>query len=50
MLLGRRAFMAILGCALASRPVPAVAQQATRPRTVGVLMGLANDAETSDPR
>ena len=46
MLLGRRAFMAILGCALASRPVPAVAQQTTRPRTVGVLMGLANDAET----
>jgi putative ABC transport system substrate-binding protein len=44
--LGRRAFMAIFGCALASRPIQAVAQQTTRPRTVGVLMGLANDAET----
>ncbi|MGZ9187619.1 MAG: ABC transporter substrate-binding protein [Candidatus Binatia bacterium] len=46
MLLERRAFMAFLGCAVVSRPIPALAQQATRPRTVGVLIGLSNDAET----
>ena len=44
-LLGRRAFLTFLGCALASRPVPSFAQQKTV-RTVGVLIGLANDAET----
>ena len=43
--LGRRAFLACLGCALASRPTPLLAQQETV-RTVGVLIGLANDAET----
>lgn len=44
-LLGRRAFLTFLGCALASRPAPSFAQQKTV-RTVGVLIGLANDAET----
>jgi hypothetical protein len=44
-LLCRRAFLAGLGCALAGRPSPLLAQQETV-RTVGVLIGLANDAET----
>jgi putative ABC transport system substrate-binding protein len=44
-LLGRRAFLTFLGCALASRPVPSFAQQKTV-RTVGVLMGFARDADT----
>ena len=43
---GRRAFLAYLGAALAVRPVSTHAQQAGRLRTIGVLMGLANDAET----
>ena len=42
----RRAFVAFLSAALAMRSIPTNAQQATRLRTVGVLMGLANDAET----
>jgi putative tryptophan/tyrosine transport system substrate-binding protein len=42
----RRAFVASLSAALATRSIPTNAQQATRLRTVGVLMGLANDAET----
>jgi putative ABC transport system substrate-binding protein len=42
----RRAFLAFLGAALATRSIPANAQQAAQIRTVGVLMGLANDAET----
>lgn len=41
----RRTFIAFAGAALATRTVPARAQQATRLRTVGVLMGLANDQE-----
>ena len=44
--IARRTFIAFLGCALASRPILADAQQATRLRTIGVLMGLADDAET----
>jgi len=40
----RRDFMALLGGALTSPPISAHAQQA-RTQTVGVLMGLANDAE-----
>ena len=44
--LGRREFLAVLGGALVSRPIAANAQDAARPRTIGVLMGLANDAET----
>src|SRR5579862_171299 len=42
----RRAFLASLGAALAARPTSARAQQAAPLRTIGVLMGLANDAET----
>lgn len=42
----RRAFVALLGAALASRSLPTNAQQASHLRTVGVLMGLANDKET----
>jgi putative ABC transport system substrate-binding protein len=42
----RRAFVAFLGTALVMRPTLTNAQQASRMRTVGVLMGLANDAET----
>ncbi len=41
----RREFITLLGGALTSRPIPANAQPAARTRTVGVLMGLANDAE-----
>jgi putative ABC transport system substrate-binding protein len=44
--LGRREFLALLGGALVSRPTPATAQAAARARTIGVLMGLGNDAET----
>jgi putative ABC transport system substrate-binding protein len=44
--LGRREVIALLGGALISRPLPAHAQQTARTRTIGVLMGLANDAET----
>jgi putative tryptophan/tyrosine transport system substrate-binding protein len=40
----RRAFVAFLGAALATRPTSTFAQQA-RLRTVGVLMGIANDEE-----
>ena len=43
--LKRREFIALLGGALTSRPIPANAQPAARMRTVGVLMGLADDAE-----
>src|ERR1700732_3326894 len=42
----RRAFVATLSAALAMRSIPTNAQQAAHLRTVGVLMGLANDAET----
>src|ERR1700730_13813602 len=42
----RRAFVALLSAALAMRWTSTYAQQATRLRTVGVLMGIANDAET----
>jgi putative ABC transport system substrate-binding protein len=42
----RRAFVAFLSAALAMRSIPTNAQQATHLRTVGVLMGLADDAET----
>ncbi len=44
--LERRAFLTFLSAALAVRSIPTNAQPATRLRTVGVLMGLANDAET----
>ena len=44
--LERRAFLAFLSAALAVRSIPTNAQPATRLRTIGVLMGLANDEET----
>jgi putative ABC transport system substrate-binding protein len=40
----RREFVRLLGGALAAQAIPANAQE-LRVRTVGVLMGLANDAE-----
>lgn len=46
MLFERRAFMAFLGYAVASRSIPAASQSATHPRIVGVLMGFAKDTET----
>jgi putative tryptophan/tyrosine transport system substrate-binding protein len=42
----RRQFVASLTAALAMSPVSTTAQQASRMRTVGVLMGLADDEET----
>jgi putative tryptophan/tyrosine transport system substrate-binding protein len=42
----RRVFVALFGAALAMRSVPSHAQQSNRLRTVGVLMGVANDDET----
>jgi putative tryptophan/tyrosine transport system substrate-binding protein len=42
----RRVFLASLGAVLAVRPTSTHAQQASPLRTIGVLMGLANDAET----
>jgi putative tryptophan/tyrosine transport system substrate-binding protein len=42
----RRLFVALFGAALAMRSIPSDAQQPNRLRTVGVLMGLANDDET----
>jgi putative tryptophan/tyrosine transport system substrate-binding protein len=42
----RRAFVAFLGAALTMRPIAANAQSAGSLRTVGVLMGLADDEET----
>jgi putative ABC transport system substrate-binding protein len=41
----RREFIALLGGAITSQPIPANAQLAARVRTVAVLMGLADDAE-----
>jgi putative ABC transport system substrate-binding protein len=46
-LLGRRAFLTLLGCALASRPAPSFAQPKTV-RTVGVLMGFSEDADAKE--
>src|SRR5262245_51649193 len=43
--LKRREFITVLGGALAAQAIPANAQEAVRLRTVGVLMGFANDAE-----
>jgi putative ABC transport system substrate-binding protein len=42
----RRALLASLGAALAVRPTSTHAQRAGPLRTIGVLMGLANDAES----
>ena len=41
----RREFITLLGGALADQAIPANAQEPVRVRTVGVLMGIANDAE-----
>jgi putative tryptophan/tyrosine transport system substrate-binding protein len=41
----RREFIGLLGGALAAQAVPANAQEPVRVRTVGALMGFANDAE-----
>jgi putative ABC transport system substrate-binding protein len=41
----RRVFLASLSAALALRPMPAGAQQGVKSRTLGVLLGLANDKE-----
>src|SRR5262249_13290922 len=41
----RREFIALLGGAITSQPIPANAQLAARVRTVAVLRGLADDAE-----
>jgi putative ABC transport system substrate-binding protein len=43
--MNRRKFIGLVGGAITSRPIPANAQLAARVRTVGVLMGLADDAE-----
>jgi putative ABC transport system substrate-binding protein len=43
--LGRRQFITLLGGALADQAIPANAQEPVRVRTVGALMGFANDAE-----
>ena len=42
---GRREVLALLGAALADQAIPVNAQEPVRVRTVGVLMGFANDAE-----
>src|SRR2546427_13144925 len=41
----RRDFITLLGGTLAAQAIPANAQEAVRVRTVGALMGFANDAE-----
>jgi putative ABC transport system substrate-binding protein len=43
----RREFITLLGGALADQAIPANAQEPVRVRTVGVLMGFANDAEAN---
>ena len=44
-MIGRREFITLLGGATVAWPLTARAQRADRVRTVGVLMGFANDAE-----
>jgi len=41
----RREFIRLLGSALAAQAIPTNAQEPVRVRTVGVLMGFADDAE-----
>jgi hypothetical protein len=45
----RREFISLLGGTLAAQAIPANAQEPIRVRTVGVLMGFANDAEAKAP-
>jgi putative ABC transport system substrate-binding protein len=45
LLIGRRHFITLLGGALADQAIPANAQEPVRVRTVGALIGFANDAE-----
>ena len=42
----RREFIGLVGGVVAAQSIPANAQEPVRVRTVGVLMGLANDVET----
>jgi len=42
----RREFIRLVGGVVAAQAIPANAQEPIRVRTVGVLMGLANDVET----
>jgi putative ABC transport system substrate-binding protein len=44
--IGRRRFLAFLGGATVMAPIASRAQQSGRMRTIGFLMGLANDAES----
>jgi putative ABC transport system substrate-binding protein len=44
--IGRRRFIALLGGATAMGSIPSRAQQSGRIRTIGFLMGLANDAQS----
>ena len=48
--LRRRQFITLLGGALADQAIPANAQEPVRVRTVGALMGFANDAEAKAER
>ena len=41
----RRRFIGLIGGAVIAPPLPMLAQDGGRQRTIGVLMGLANDAE-----
>lgn len=43
--IGRRAVLSLFGAALASRVTPATAQGQSQSRRLGVIVGLANDAE-----
>src|SRR5207253_9698624 len=45
LIIGRRQFIALLGGALADQAIPANAQEPVRVRTIGALMGFANDLE-----
>jgi putative ABC transport system substrate-binding protein len=46
MRIGRRQFVALVGGASAAGALPSYAQESNRVRTIGFLMGLANDAES----